>query len=98
MDGYDNYEQINQENNNENTNLKESEHLEENKSKNVQIYALSLDPDKLQPAGYEEEVLPPTQHIKLFLPFFIEEIEVKHVHRHPTCFGFSKFLYDSTDF
>lgn len=91
---YDNYDQISEENNNENTSLKGSENSEEKQlEKNVQIYALSLDSDGLPPSGYEEEVLPPTQHIKLFLPFFIEELEVRHVRRHPTCFGFSRFMH-----
>ncbi|KAE9551821.1 hypothetical protein FO519_004953 [Halicephalobus sp. NKZ332] len=80
MSDYGSYKQVNQEDSKENANPKESE-------TSVQIYALTLNPSELKPAGYVEEVLPPTQHIKLFLPFFIEEIRAKHIRRHRTFFG-----------
>lgn len=65
---------------------------EENINDKVKIFALSLNPKELKDGGYINKKVIPTQHIKLFLPLFIEEIKVNDIYEHPRLFGFSKLF------
>ncbi|KAE9556679.1 hypothetical protein FO519_000085 [Halicephalobus sp. NKZ332] len=63
---------------------------EEKSEKESEIFALSMNPNVSKLAEDANSRNFPTQHVKLFLPFFIEEIRSNDVYNHPRFFGLSK--------